>query len=488
MDQTSAPILDALEAALKRSPADFGAPGHGAGRAAPARVRRLLGRATFAADVLTPKGLDDRTESRQAVQTAHELAAEAWGADLARFATGGSTQSLHVLLAAVARPGDTVLVASNAHKAEWSAAIYAGLDLVPVTAEVDAEWDLEHGVAPARLAAMLDARPHAKAAVVVSPSYFGVTSDIPGLAAECHARGKPLIVDAAWGAAFAFSPRLPPNPLAQGADAAVMSAHKTLGALGQGSVVLSRGSRIDPERVKLAFELFETTSPSVAVLASLDATRREMALDGERVWDRVIGLAQHARRKLAGVEGVRVFQPEDLTGPGAAALNPCVITLDISALGVSGWHADDWLAQQHKVIAGLSDARHLLFNFTQGATARDGQRLAKAISALVDVARGPDSPFTPAPDVPRYSDLAIELVRPPSEAFAAVTELIPFEQATDRIAAEVLAPAPPGVPRLVPGQRITAAHVRFLVAHRAAGGFLLDPADDPKPARVRVVR
>ena len=107
---------------------------------------------------------------------------------------------------------------------------------------------------------------------------------------------------------------------------------------------------------------------------------------------------------------------------------------------------------------------------------------------MADLARSPSSPFPPAPDVPRYGELSMEWVQTPAEAFAAETELTLFAEAEGRVAAEVLAPAPPGVPRLMPGQRITATHVRFLQTLLEGGGFLLDPADDPEPKRVRVVR
>lgn len=486
MDARRAPLLAALDTAGRRRPADFGAPGHGSGRAVSSAARRRLGMAAFRADLLSPKGLDDRVESRQALQRAHELAAQAWGADLARFATGGTTESLHVLLAAVARPGESVILAVNAHKAEWSAAIYAGLRMIPLPVEVDRGWDLEHGPDPARLAALLDAHPEARAAVVVSPSYFGVTADVAALAEVCHARGRPLIVDAAWGAAFRFSDRLPPDPLSQGADAAAVSAHKTLAVLGQGSVLLARGGRVDLERLALAYELFQTTSPSVPVLASLDAARDQMERGGARAWSRVVDLAERARARLAEVEGVRLFGPEHLSGPGATALSPCVLTLDVSGLGICGFDADDWLAERRMVTPGLSDVRHLLFNFTQGATARDGVRLVRGVRALAAAARA--GAFPKPPDIPGLAELEVELVMPPAEAFAAPAELVPFAQAEGRIAAEVLAPAPPGVPRLVPGQRIDAAHVRFFEAHRRARGFLMDPADAEAQRRVRVVR
>ncbi len=280
MDQNQAPLVDALVAAERHPVTGFGAPGHSAGKAMPTGMRRLLGKRVFQADVLTPKGLDDRTEGLLALQRAHEIAAEAWGADFCRFVTGGSTQSLHTIMAAVARPGDTILIAANAHKAERNYALAAGLDLVALSAAVDEDWDIEHGPTPAIVETALSAHPAAKAVLVVSPSYYGVTLDLAGIAAVTHARRIPLVVDAAWGGAFAFSPRLPADALALGADAAVYSLHKTMGALAQGTAILARGELLDRQRLWQAYEMFETTSPSVPILATLDATRRDHATGG----------------------------------------------------------------------------------------------------------------------------------------------------------------------------------------------------------------
>jgi arginine decarboxylase len=137
MDQSKAPILDALAAVERGSIAGFGGPGHDEGRAASPDIVALLGERAFRADVLTPKGLDDRTESFGVMQQAYRLAAEAWGAELCRFSTGGSTQSIQTAVAAVAGPGDTVLIAGNEHKAAFSTAVYAGVNLVAIPPVID---------------------------------------------------------------------------------------------------------------------------------------------------------------------------------------------------------------------------------------------------------------------------------------------------------------------------------------------------------------
>lgn len=485
MDQREAPLLDALKHLERHRIHGFGAPGHHQGRTIPKGARALLGARVFQADVITPKGLDDRTEGAHVLQRAHEIAAEAWQADFCRFVTGGSTQSLHTALAAVARPGDTVLFAANVHKAERAHALATGLDARIVPVVVDAYWDIEHGVSPAALEQALDRHPEAKAFVVVSPTYYGVTSDIAALADLCHARGVAVICDAAWGGAFAFCHALPHDPLTKGADVAVYSLHKTMGALTQGSALLAKGGIVDLQRLWHAFELFETTSPSVPILASLDAVRRDHALDGEAIWAGVLRSAARLRKAVAGIDGLRVFGSGDL--PPASEIDETKVLVDVSAWGVTGYVLDDWLATRHRVSVGLSDARHILAILAPGTSARDVKAL---VGGLRDAARQVeagtlDLPAAPAV-LPGIDTLTVEMQVDPATAFFGPTELVSLEQASGRVAAEMIAPAPPGVPRLVPGQRIDDAHVAWLVANRDAGAFFLDPTD-PDERRLRVV-
>ncbi|MEI5688889.1 MULTISPECIES: aminotransferase class I/II-fold pyridoxal phosphate-dependent enzyme [Sphingomonas] len=485
MDQQQAPLLEALKQ-LERHPIHgFGAPGHHQGVAVPKEAKALLGARLFAADVITPKGLDDRTEGAHVLQRAHELAAEAWQADFCRFVTGGSTQSLHTALAAIARPGDTVLFAANVHKAERAHALAAGLDAEIVPVLIDPRWDIEHGVTAADLRRALDDHPAAKAVVVVSPTYYGVTSDIAALADLCHGRGIPLICDAAWGGAFAFCEALPDDPLTKGADIAVYSLHKTMGALTQGSALLAKGGIVDLQRLWLAYELFETTSPSVPILASLDAVRREHATNGEALWTPVLALADRLRAQLAAIDGLRVFTDADV--PIDSALDATKVLIDVSAWGVTGYALDDWLVARHRVSVGLSDARHLLAVLSLGTTARDVRALVKGLrDAARQIAAG-TSGLPPAPaQLPAIGTLSVTMQDDPAAAFFGATELVPIEAAAGRVAAEMIAPAPPGVPRLVPGQRIEPAHVAWLVAQRDAGAFFLDPID-PNQRRLRVV-
>lgn len=156
---------------------------------------------------------------------------------------------------------------------------------------------------------------------IVSPTYFGVTSDIDAIASACHRRGTPLIVDEAWGALFPFSSKPPDPGIALGTDLAIASVHKTMGALTHASVLLWRTDIIPIDHLAPTYDLLESTSPC-PIFASIDATRRTYALHGERLVRTLIRRARHVRAKLSAIEALRVMGDEVLNGAGAFGWDP----------------------------------------------------------------------------------------------------------------------------------------------------------------------
>jgi arginine decarboxylase len=233
-----APIVEALAAYLGESFSSFGVPGHKGGKGAPSDIYRLLGKYAFYADTTTQHGIDDRTESKKVLRKAEALAARAWGARRCLFSTNGSSLSNHAVLLATANPGDTVLVSRNSHKSMIAALIIGGVRPVFLTPDYDPDWNVEHGIPVAEVERQLDAHPDAKGVFIVSPSFYGVTSDLRTIAKVCHKRGVPLIVDEAWGPHYRFHPDLPTPALRCGADVAITSIHKTMAGLHQASVLL----------------------------------------------------------------------------------------------------------------------------------------------------------------------------------------------------------------------------------------------------------
>ncbi len=211
---------------------------------------------------------------------AEALAAKLWGADLCRFGVNGSTGTNHAAVMAVAGPGDKVIVSRTLHKSVLVGMVYAGVIPVWVRPEINPATGLPEYLRSTRLRETLEAHPDAKAVLIGEPSYVGTMSNIPRLAAACHDFGIPLVVDAAWAAHFGFHPDLPKNPLDEGADIVVTSAHKTLPSYSQASFVLAKGEFVDLPRLNKTFDSTQTTSMSGRILASIDAARALMQRHG----------------------------------------------------------------------------------------------------------------------------------------------------------------------------------------------------------------
>ena len=487
LKQDQAPIVEALESYLGESYSSFGVPGHKGGKGAPSDIYRLLGRYAFYSDATTQHGIDDRTESKRVLHKAETLAARAWGAKRCLFSTNGSSLSNHAVLLATASPGDTVLVSRNSHKSMIAALIIGGVRPVFLTPDYDPDWNIEHGIPVAEVERRLDENPDTRGVFIVSPSFYGVTSDLRSIAKLCHRRGVPLIVDEAWGSHYRFHPEMPTPALRCGADIAITSIHKTMAGLEQASILLWHSELIPEDRFALCYDLFESTSPSVPILASIDATRRQFVKDGKELLETVLAHARRAREEIARIEGVRVMGKEVLDGDARHELEETKVLFDVSGLKVSGFEADDYLNNEYKVSMGLSDEQHLLATFTIGNGRSDTKALISAMRHMADWARDRTKRHDgPPKGLPRYDELATKQVMTPSEAFFAPSEFVPLKQAAGRVSSAMISPYPPGVPRILPGEVITETHVAYFEIGRAAGMFPMD-ANDRTLHEVRVV-
>jgi arginine decarboxylase len=250
-----------------------------------------------------------------------------------------------------------------------------------------------------------------------------VVSDIVTLAAMCHDCGIPLIVDEPWGPHYPFHPETPPSAIRSGADISVGSIHKTMAGMEQASIMLMESELMEPSRLELCYDLFESTSPSVPILATIDATRRQFVQDGERILGEQLRLARRARVELAKIEGVRVMGPEVLDGKGRYALDETKVLFDIGALGINGYEAGDWLLKEHHISLALSGDRHLLATFVVGTDDRMLNQLVSAIRKLAKWASSKKaSHIGRRRGMPRRHELAAETVMSPARAFFAPAE------------------------------------------------------------------
>ncbi|MEU6969419.1 ornithine decarboxylase [Kitasatospora aureofaciens] len=484
MDQSQAPVLEALAAFQANPLTTFTPPGHRQGRGVDPRTLRALGADVFRADVLATGGLDDRTGSRGILEHAQQLMAEAVGADHTFFSTCGSSLSVKAAMLAVAGPHEKLLVGRDAHKSVVSGLILAGIRPVWVEPQWDAQLHLAHPPSPESFRRKLREHPDARGALVTSPTPYGTCADLAAIAEVCHDADRPLIVDEAWGAHLPFHPQLPTWAMDAGADVCVTSVHKMGSALEQSSVFHLQGDLVDPAVLKQREDLLGTTSPSVLVHAALDGWRRQMTQHGRALYDHALDLAEDVRSRIAALDGLHVHGREDFCGPGHAAdLDPLQVIIDVSALGTGGYRAGDWLRSHHQLTLHLCDHRRISAQLTHADDSSTADRLLAGLTELVDAADG----LGPAPriHVPDPDRLRLEQVRLPRDAFFGPVEQVPIEKAAGRIAAEMLTPYPPGIPAALPGERLNEDVVEYLRTGHA-GGMLVPDSADPELCSVRV--
>ena len=445
-----APLADAVDRFLADPGLPFTVPGH--------KRSPQFGDSLLALDLPLYGGADDLQLSGGHLQRAEQLAADLWGADYARFSVNGSSHGNHALLWGLARPGDRVAVSRNLHKSLLVAMILGGVEPLWIFPEVDPATGLALGYPEA---AVDDALAQDVAAVfLVNPTYVGVMTPLGPIVEAAHQRGLPVAVDQAWGGHLGLDPRFPAHALGEGADALVLSVHKTLTGFTQSALVLARDDRIDLETLDAAFELGHTTSPSAAILASIDRARALVEERGAELSGRALEMAGWAREQLSAIPGVTVF-----TATGRYLHDPLKLVISVAGTGADGFAVDD------ELLAGgvrleMAD-RDTLVPILTFADDRDAvERLVAAVTAAIERHRGPRPRPVGSSAVWR---LRTEAVLPPREAHFARHQRVPATQAIGRVSAETVAPYPPGIPAICPGELITAELVEALRAEAAAG-------------------
>ncbi len=427
-EQGATPLFDALRRHTDQGSASFHTPGH--------KGRLDFGGAAFDLTELPDTG--SLYDGGDAIEASERLYAEAFGAGASFYSAGGCTLCIQtMLLLGCGGVGGRLLMARNAHLSAVNAAVLLDLDPVWFWPEAGGQPAVEN------LDEKLKTHPGIQAVYVTSPNYAGQTADIAGMAALCHDRGLPLLVDNAHGShlgAFGM------HPLALGADMTADSAHKTLPVLTGGAALhLSKGwvagkdSAALRRRAKAAMALFGSTSPAFPVLASLDRAQDWWRREGPDAY-RQTAVRVGALRRIALGAGFEV--------PGEERADPARLTLKTARLGLSGLRAAESF-RRLSCEPEYADRERLVFIVTPFNTEEELRRLGTAIQEVpaLCVKGGPEAfdPFECGLPAKRMS---------PRQAALAPCEEIPSGQAAGRIAARTICPCPPGIPAVMPGEEI----------------------------------
>ncbi|WP_439592256.1 aminotransferase class I/II-fold pyridoxal phosphate-dependent enzyme [Microbacterium sp.] len=422
-------------------------------------------------DVPMLAGLDTMKQDLGLLADAEARAARAWGVDWCRFSVGGSSHANQASVLALGRPGQSVVVSRTLHRSVLLGIVLAGLRPVWVNPAIDAVTGLPSAVDPYEVEAALRANPDACGVLIGDPSYVGTLSDIPALADVAHTFGVPLVVDAAWAAYFGFSSRVPAHALAEGADALITSAHKSLPAWSQAALLLARTTRsgglLDPDRLERAFDASLTTSSSGAMLASIDASRALLERDGEELVGRLVGLVDRARDRLSRVSGLEI-----LADHGDVRVDPAKLVVLLAGTGAHGHEVEKELLV-HGITLEMADRDVLVPMVTVADDEASIDFFVDTLAAVLERHRGEPRRVTASAAWSVRAEAALD----PREAFFARHETVDARDAIGRVCAELIAPYPPGVPVLAPGEIVTSEALDALRATRADGGRIAYAAD-----------
>ena len=475
--QPDTPYLDALRAYAARKPGRFHVPGHKGGPGADPGLRELFGDRVLELDIPALTYGIDVGDVPTPFQEAQRLAAEAWGARRTWWLVNGASQGNHAALLTLGHRGQHVVTQRNAHSSTIDALIMSGLRPTFVAPELDPELHIAHCMTPEALDRALGETPEATGATVVSPTYFGAMADVAGLVEVAHAHGVPLIVDEAWGAHLAFHEDLPAPALSLGADLVISSTHKVVGSLTQSAMIhLGHGDLIEEGVVDRCVTLIESTSPNSLLFASLDAARRSAATRGRELVGETLAALEQTREAVRAIRGLDVLDERLAGAPGVFDYDPLRLAIDVRGTRMSGYELARRLREEYDVLMELAGENVMVAVYGMGEDAgAASQRLLAALRGVIEAAGDDDHEFADvgfAPPPPWG-----ELVMTPREAFLGPQEVVAARDAVGRVAAESLAAYPPGIPNVLPGERLTAETLDYIEQTIAHGGSLRGASD-----------
>ncbi|MBI3291762.1 MAG: aminotransferase class I/II-fold pyridoxal phosphate-dependent enzyme [Elusimicrobia bacterium] len=448
--QAKTPLLDTLLCHAKRRVVSFHTPGHKNGRGIDPVLRRFTGRAVYSMDVTVFPEVDSLHDPVSSIKKAQALMARAYGVEHSFFLVNGSTVGNIAMFLAACNPGDSVILSRNAHKSIVSAIILSGVWPIWIQPQVDQHLDIIFDASPEQVEEALRQFPEAKAVFITSPTYNGVTTNLVKIAEICHRLGKLLLVDEAHGPHLKFHKDLPVSAVEAGADLCVQSTHKILSALSQGSVLHMRSALLDPNRVRKVVSLLQTTSPNYLILASIDAARKQAVLAGERLLDRVIRWAEEGRKAINRLQNFFCVTRPEIQRRGFD-LDVTKLTINVTRSGLSGHQIESILNREYNIQVDCADLFNLIAILGIGSDRQDVARLSVALSEIDQKYHGVEANW-----VLQLPSLSTEMVMMPRDVFLFHrSKRIPLSKAVGHISAQALTPYPPGIPVLIPGERIT---------------------------------
>jgi len=476
-ERARTPFYDQLKNYVWMAKDQWHTPGHSSGeslRGSPwvNDFYEFMGEHVFDADLsVSVPMLDSLMEPKGVIGEAQAMAAKAFGARRTFFATNGTSTANKVIFQTLLAPGEKLLLDRNCHKSVHHGVVLSGAHPIYLDSALNRKYGLYGPVPKKTLLREIRKHPDAQALILTSCTYDGLRYDLAPIVEAAHAKGIKVIIDEAWYGFARFHPAFRPTALEAGADYATQSTHKVLSAFSQASMIHVNDPGFREHLFRENFNMHTSTSPQYGLIASLDVARKQAVMEGYKLLGRTLELAAEVKKLINSTKVFRVLELDDLL-PDAVKhdgirLDPTKVTIDISGCGYTVEDLQKALFERFNIQVEKSTFNTLTLLLTIGTTRSKVSRLYDALMRIAREQRAPRR-LVQTPEIPPFT----KLVFLPRDAYYCGGELVPVfderervnRKLAGRVAADQIVPYPPGIPVLVPGQRITKSIVDYLGA------------------------
>lgn len=468
-DQSRAPVYEALKKHKTDRYVHFDVPSHKGGRGNP-ELTALLGADCMKLDVNSMKPLDNLCHPTSVIREAEKLAAEAFRAKNAFLMVGGTTSAVQAMIMSVCKSGDKIILPRNVHRSAINALVICGALPVYINPGINKRLGIALGMTYTSLESAINEHPDAKAVLFNNPTYYGVCSDLKRSIELAHSRGLKALVDEAHGTHFYFGEGLPVSAMAAGADLAAVSMHKTGGSLTQSSFLLCGGGS-DVNYIRQIINLTQTTSGSYLLMASLDAARRNLALNGKSVFAKTLELTEYARGEINKIGGYYAYSDDICDGDAAFAFDRTKLSVHTRETGLAGIEVYDILRDDYSIQIEFGDLGNILAIISSGDRMLEIERLVAALSEIKRLyGKSPAGLMEQEYIVPKP-------VMSPQASFYSPKTAVAIGEAEGAVSGEFVMCYPPGIPILAPGEIITKDIIEYIAYAKEKGCLLTGPHD-----------
>ena len=412
----------------------------------------------FERDITEIYGFDNLHYAEGIIKEAQEHTAQIYGTKRCFFSVNGSTAALLAAVSAAVGKGGRILMARNCHKAVYHALYLRELEPVYIYPHEDSRLGINGGISPSRVERYLEEHQDVQAVLITSPTYDGVVSDVKNIAHAAHKFGIPLIVDEAHGAHFHFSKYFPTSAAELGADLVIQSFHKTLPSLTQTAVLHVCSDRVDLEKIKRFMGIYQTSSPSYILMASIDACMDKMEQDGSRMFGEFTERLENARRRLMKCEHIRLVRPEMLNSTSVYDYDRSKLLFATDGTSVNGKQLHDRLRNEFHIEMEMEAEKYVLGIAAVGDTEEGLNRLCDAIEQIDRQTEWVDKEGKEEKEGCSYAKMKQLLTI--AQAMDAPQKRFPLEESIGKVSGEFAYLYPPGIPIIVPGEQVTGHFVR----------------------------